>query len=74
LLAELSNAELLKLLDDGERVVRCHAVLARQAELPKRVTLRIPTQSGHSFRREGGRRSDLKPVHRSDLKAATVPI
>ena len=42
--------------------------------MAKPKSVQIPTQGGRLFRFDVGRRSDLKPVHRSDLKAATVSI
>ena len=39
-----------------------------------RTAVQNPTQGGRLFRFEAGHHSDLKPVHRSDLKPATVPI
>jgi len=35
------------------------------------VRVRIPSESGHPFRREGGHHSDVKAATHSEAKAAT---
>ena len=40
-------------------------------EGPVACFLRIPSESGHPFRREGGHHSDVKAATHSEAKAAT---
>jgi tetratricopeptide (TPR) repeat protein len=60
----------------GELIRAIETTEAGLLELPgeqRYLYLGIPSESGHPFRREGGRHSDVKAATHSEAKAATVP-